>query len=413
MINREILYERNVSRSYMKIPACLEASFDELLMLKKSISGVLPVEKCYMNGAGQYWYNITGKQALDSYCKLKNIGSEIVGKIVLSVCKVLEDMEWNLLDVNCLVLDPEFIFVSNTGQQLFFTLYPENRGDIYAEFSLLLEYLLTKIDHKDLEAVRLGYEIYEISLKESYSLWDIKEFVLKNYENQEEDIVQSERLVSEKQEQKEGKAEFVEFKTKSFAKPFLKERTTDKILKKEDNKKEEKGLLFEQWLREPYQKMNSLYGQLQDKWKSVLSLLDGKEPVVVYPEEEPLPKKKESSTEIRIHKPEINPTICLTSASIGPRGKLLYEGIENMPDFQLNEEICNVGNNKGAEIYIQKDTVSYYHAQFEHTEEGYFLMDHNSTNGTFVNEEAVHYKERRKLNTNDVIRFADVKYRFL
>ena len=41
MINREITYERSVSRSYMKIPACLEASFDETIMLKKEISGFL------------------------------------------------------------------------------------------------------------------------------------------------------------------------------------------------------------------------------------------------------------------------------------------------------------------------------------------------------------------------------------
>lgn len=37
----------------------------------------------------------------------------------------------------------------------------------------------------------------------------------------------------------------------------------------------------------------------------------------------------------------------------------------------------------------------------------------NSTNGTFVNDEMLNYKEQRELSPGDVLRFADVKYRFL
>jgi hypothetical protein len=94
MINREITYERSVSRSYMKIPACVEATFDEEIMLKKEISGLLQVEKCYLNGIGQYWYNITGKQALDSFIKMKTIGIAFVEKLLLNICSQIEKLEW-------------------------------------------------------------------------------------------------------------------------------------------------------------------------------------------------------------------------------------------------------------------------------------------------------------------------------
>ena len=50
--------------------------------------------------------------------------------------------------------------------------------------------------------------------------------------------------------------------------------------------------------------------------------------------------------------------------------------------------------------------------ELDHDGETYYIEDLNSTNGTFVNDEPLAYKERRKLNSNDMIRFADVRYRF-
>ena len=52
MINREILYERNVMGSYMKIPVNLSGEFDEKILLRKKIPGLLPLEKCFINGTG-------------------------------------------------------------------------------------------------------------------------------------------------------------------------------------------------------------------------------------------------------------------------------------------------------------------------------------------------------------------------
>lgn len=69
MINREVIYERNMTGSFMKIPAPLNAPFDEKMMLKRKIPGLLSVEKCYLDGGGQYWYNISGRQSLETFCR--------------------------------------------------------------------------------------------------------------------------------------------------------------------------------------------------------------------------------------------------------------------------------------------------------------------------------------------------------
>ena len=43
----------------------------------------------------------------------------------------------------------------------------------------------------------------------------------------------------------------------------------------------------------------------------------------------------------------------------------------------------------------------------------FYIEDLNSTNGTFVNDEVLAYKEKKLLKSNDIVRFADVKYRFV
>ena len=170
MINREITYERTVNRSYMKIPAVQEESFDETLMLKKHIFGLLPVEKCYVNGLGQYWYNISGRQALDAFCRVNQVGKEFFESLILRLCEQVDLLEWNLLDSNCLVVDPELIFVNHSGDDVSFVVYPYNKGDLFLDLQQLMEFLLTKLNHSEPEAVSAAYKIYELILSEGFTM---------------------------------------------------------------------------------------------------------------------------------------------------------------------------------------------------------------------------------------------------
>ena len=146
MINREITYKRDINKSYMIIPTIPEDSFDEKLLLKRTIGNLLPVEKCYMASVGQYWYDITGKQALDAYCRIHSVGKEFFENLILKLCQMVELLEWNLVDVNCLVLDPELVFLNVYDEDVYFVAYPFHKGDFTTELHQLLEYLLTKLN---------------------------------------------------------------------------------------------------------------------------------------------------------------------------------------------------------------------------------------------------------------------------
>ncbi len=378
MINREITYERDVSRSYMKIPAMPEESFDEQLLLKKKIAGLLPIEKCYVAGAGQYWYNITGQQALDAYCRINQIGTLFFENLILRFCEQIELLEWNLLDVNCLVADPEMVFVNHSGDVISFIAYPFNTGTLSTELQQLMEYLLTKLDHKDKEAVSSAYQLYEMTLSEGFSISDLKSHILNA--RMEKVVVEPEKVLAATPKEE-------------------KMQESPKIVKEEsDYVSKVRHLLDDKW--------NLLYKNVERVLEKV-SLKPHKEqietvPAIIFPDDKP-----KEAAQIQIH-----PTVCIFNHSSEPRGELICDRKGVFPDFQLEKSASILGKNPKAELHIDKDTISLFHARIEYQDGEYYIEDLNSTNGTYINDEPLYYKKKRRLEADDKIRFADVTYHF-
>ena len=417
MMNREVSYQRNIAGSYMKIPVSRINEFDERLILKKKLPGLIPVERCFMDGRGEYWYQITGKQSLDTYCRLQDVSVAFIEQVILSVCSEIEILEWNLLDINCLQLEPELVYISNQTQEVLFCVYPENTQDISLGFQQLMEYLLTRIDHKDEEMVRLGYGIYEKTLREGYNILDIREFIVQRRNERNPQIQDNSEM--------DGLGKATEGKRKS-----------DKVAKQDrirnvdrTGKQEEKGVLKKQveeacpvsetgvrdW-RNGLGRTQEIWAAMQETWGRIRELF--KTPLM--PERT---KKKELSQADFFYDTEeeeelepvieIHPTVCIGQGNLREEGLLLYEGRDTYPDYHIQKEVCTVGKDQASDLLLQKETVSRHHAKIRKMEDGYYIEDLNSTNGTYLNDELLSYKEPRLLHSSDLICFADVKYRFI
>ena len=414
MINREIVYERNLTGSFMKIAAGIHAGLDEKLMLRRKLPGLLAVEKAYMDGEGQYWYNISGKQSLDMYCRVKEVDISFIEKLIMSICSEMEILEWNLIQTNCLMLDPELIFITNSNQEIIFTVYPGGSGTIETEFQQLMEFLLTKVDHKDTQAVKAAYGIYEKTLLDGYSITDIRDEIVRSRQNEgKKDVVEepgvngTEKVWKEENNQSVVLERKYEDHSDKKRKDGISKRANRK--KKEEKKKEQKEwisklkkLLIEIGLLEEEETGKRVYESYKESGERLQDTRKPSKSAVVYPEEE-------IKTAVR---PEYRPTVCLNSMTGKTRGMLLYQGAEPYEDICVTKKMTRIGYGPDADIQIQADTISQLHARIDHDGETYYIEDLNSTNGTFVNDEPLAYKERRKLNSNDMIRFADVRYRF-
>ncbi len=121
--------------------------------------------------------------------------------------------------------------------------------------------------------------------------------------------------------------------------------------------------------------------------------------------------------------PELRPksTIPLTvatpsSASIVATPKLLAtleiinEGLNKGKRFRLERPVANVGRNPHNDVQLGDDTVSGSHATLTKRTSGWVLLDHGSTNGTYVDGERI--AGERQLAGAAELRFGGVKMLF-
>jgi hypothetical protein len=421
MPTKEILYERNLTGSFMKLTAGEDAGFDSGMLLRKKLPGLLPMEKCYVDHKGEYWYNISGKQSLDTYCQIRSIGMEFVEQIIISICSEIEILDRNLIRPDCLLLDPGQIFVENRNQEIIFAAYPEEQETLAEKFRQLMEYLLTKIDHKDQDAVKMAYGLYEKTLDEGYSVMDVRDFIIKERMASREELDVKEEGDSALKENEIPEASLRPQKPMKFEVA----KKAEKTLKREKPSGRENAFRGERTeydetgnLREPLQELYLHIKEIWENWRaSLMEKLPGKAetgtkeqrgarvyPEIVYPEAEVYPAEERQQS---------YPTICLSDYRSRPEGILLYEGRDDYEDIRLSGEMSTIGKGEGVDADIEKDTISHFHARIHCQGSEYFIEDLNSTNGTYVNENLLCYKEKRLLNSNDIIRFADVKYRFV
>ena len=125
------------------------------------------------------WYDITGKQAVDMLAELSDISYEIFIKICEAVVAMAEILDGLLISPDILLLRPESIFFDNQTENVSFCCYFGNEKEIGKSFHELLEYLLAKLDHKNVNGVQTAYELFEYTRMDGYCIAEIKKILRK------------------------------------------------------------------------------------------------------------------------------------------------------------------------------------------------------------------------------------------
>lgn len=407
----EIVYERKMTGSFMKLRCDGVKPLDEKILLKNNIPGFLSMEKCYVNNEGQYWYDISGVQSLEMRCQYNDIKLEFLEKLVVSICDKMELLENHLVGTECLILEPQLIYI-NQAEEIYFTAYPAEMKTMYTTFQHLMEFMLTKLDHSDAEAIHIAYGIYEKTLNGNYSISDIRNAIIEERQKKAAEKSVDEVIAPISQPKVELEEHIVEEKSGIYDRiriylqehldiklPELKRSNINSINNKAGTRSAERDVK-KQEASEKNEKIRKFkekdFKEKRRKKKTV-----DVEDMIVRPTAEPEPQR------------QIHPTVCLSDYREHPQGMLLYEGMEKHNNIIIEKDFTRIGQGEDVDAVISKDTISHFHAVINRENKEFFLEDLNSTNGTFVNDEVLAYKERKQLKSNDIIRFADVKFRFV
>ena len=79
---QEVSFFKTPTKSFMKIRADECEKIDEYLLLNKKIAKILPCQKNYNDGIAEYWYDITGMQSFDKYCKIQKVDIKLYKELV-------------------------------------------------------------------------------------------------------------------------------------------------------------------------------------------------------------------------------------------------------------------------------------------------------------------------------------------
>lgn len=406
----ELRYIRKLMTSHMVIPQIERLSeWEEKMITQAALSGVLFGKCICEDGSSDLWYDITGKQSLDVILEGRSLDYDMLCRILMGIYEIAEGLEDVLLRAEDILLLPECIFLNYGMERIYLCYYPHNTVKIEEEFLQLMEFLLIKLAHDDERAVKLAYGIYEQAVKKEWSLYDLKKNILLTYQSEEAfgepmgdgriGEMQMEEVYSEQahilKANVNSGAEKREIESAGIQeKEHVTEKTkgTKAVLKK-----------YMDWIK----KCVHIHLPADIKLRTSISKklhkgsrTEMEERFVFNPEEE----EKE-------HIPR--PTVLVTELSHPIEGVLSYEGRGNCENLIISGEEYLIGNEEGCAGYIPSNTVSRRHAKISRIGDVYMIEDLNSLNGTYVGGELLNYKTKVSLHKNEVVIFADEKFRFI
>lgn len=451
-------------------------SYQVRMLVGNIIPSLLKCRIQGMDGRFMVYFDITSRQALSRLYEEKKMGIEDLRCIFGGFVKVMEDTAEYLMNPGQLVLAPEYIFTDMEKRQVYFCLMPGYDRDIKEQFQTLTEYILPKIDHEDSAAVILGYGVYRRAMENSFHLEHIKEELYKLPEEQgipeaeEKDLFRAEQRVEPEENDRFGN-ERIEF-IRENRPPEIEKRAGRSVWKVLPSavvfvilagiaaatvmgylpymetgvlmgvallilvaamciswilKKREKGTSS---ATQKSRKQNKEQTEYRDSEflrkdsdflykKEVSKVFEGtenngndglfREQKTVYGDTEAEQEEKQ-----RMCNGNFGETMVLSAAATSGPASFVSREPGELAAIYLQEDLTVVGKLANAcDAVIDLPTVSRIHAKIRKKEDGYYLTDMNSRNGTVVNGRLLLPDEEYRLQNEDEVDFAQARYVFL
>jgi hypothetical protein len=141
----------------------------QLRMLKANhLTGMLNVNGRGINQTSYYDYDVTGKVSMKAMYERGKIGAEDIILFLKQFIESVQEVERYLLNINCILLQPEYIFYEE--ERFYFCYYPPAEQDLWEAFHGLTEYFVKQGDYQDQNAVQMIFILHKGTMEENYSI---------------------------------------------------------------------------------------------------------------------------------------------------------------------------------------------------------------------------------------------------
>lgn len=405
----EILQE--LSGRYLKVHVeDLSENFGLEVLGYNEIEGVLGAQVHHVDEDNWYLYSIRDWISLAELFENNHLTAGQLSELLEQLWEIVKRCQEYFLEGKNLLLLCDYMFYEERNKKLIIPYLDGYQGEVADGISHLLERFMDTMNHSDKELVFLVYGLHRVSRDKHFSLNRLEDFLRENKKPQrdEKEIPRKEES-REKVEESRGKEQV-----------FLPTESQQRVARSNYGK----ALLFlvagilvffavlkMGILNEP------VSGEPDIKKVAVLVV------VLVAAEGWILEKKLGRKEETKPEKEEDDKTMVLVSAYSDET--VVLETAQNViwyvnlvpedwqrKEIKIRKSPFFIGKDAGkADGIIDEGEVSRVHAKIVADEDGVFLIDQESTNGTFVNGKRVVPWERYRLENGDIVGFSSVYYK--
>ena len=197
MIENGILrsvYKRELHRTVLALeaPGNYREGYQMKMMAYNQIPGLLEIKGRGVDDTSVYEYDISGKKTLQSRFTSEKMGKKEIRDFLTQFNNTLSQIQKYFLDENCLLLDPEYIFLEK--EEYYFCYYPPGNRDIKSAFHRLTEFFVKQTDYEDEASIHMAFVLHKETMEENYSLGKIIEG-LEAQEDREREMEAQDRTI--------------------------------------------------------------------------------------------------------------------------------------------------------------------------------------------------------------------------
>ncbi len=435
----KVEFERSLNHNYMIVKNMEEFCEDYQIhmLMEQRIPHVLPVELRFMNGKPELYYDISSKQKLSEWLKIKKITHDILQGIIKSLKNAFEAGIDYLLEGDYFILEAEYIFIDVETYELSFCYYPLYGKEATQSVQEFLQYILEMLDYNDREAVEEAYEIFRLCMRDGFSIK-----LLRKFAGEEDSICEESKImtsdakdewvqvvpamVMDEEVEEEGE-EFgfvpINFETRRKCVVFL---TLAEVLI---------SLLIILLFRKKITAwivwgiitllivgviliITCFYERLMQFTRIVsirkkIPYNNGMYEITEYEEEADEETEEVVNKEVPDYKGAQETVLLGYNMMTGGCRRLRYIGEGVQEDIVITKNPFTVGkSDKDIDYRLQYPFVSRIHFRIDERAGDYFITDTNSKNGIILNKEYLKANETAKLSQGDRIEIGDLVFLF-
>lgn len=185
---------------HIDLPIPYKENYQMRMLSHNDIPGLLRVKGSGRDGQSRYTFRVSGGTSMQKEFDGKEMKKKDVEIFVRNLIDTVDSLRNHLLDPDCLLLSPEFIFMEKERYRFcYLPVLPEKeRTSLCRAFHEMTEYFVRHLDYQDTEGILFTYKMHKETLRENYELKKIIELC-----REEEKAWRSEQKdkIEEKEEQ--------------------------------------------------------------------------------------------------------------------------------------------------------------------------------------------------------------------